>query len=138
MIDCKKKIIFAPDKTHTMLNQPSQNHQTNTQQMQSQQKHYSAAYEKNVKDIENKLGIKQGKEMTFLEANEQRVNPNYRKGGGFTINCQSCVVAYELRRRGFDVSAQENTQKKDDVPYELSHKTEAAWIDENGNIPIKL
>jgi len=99
---------------------------------------YSVAYKKNVKEVESKLGLKQGKEMTFLEADEQRGNPNFSKGGGFRVNCQACVVANELRRRGFDVSAQENTEKKRNVPYELSHKTENAWVDKNGNIPIKL
>lgn len=33
------------------------------------------------------------------------VNPNYSKGVEWQINCQRCVAAYELRRRGFDVTA---------------------------------
>jgi len=90
----------------------------------------------NIKDIESKLGIKQGQEMTFLEANEGRGNPNFSKGGGYTTNCQTCVVANELRRRGFDVSAQENTGKGS-VPYDLSFKTEKAWLDKDGNMPRK-
>lgn len=32
-------------------------------------------------------------------------NPNYSKGGGYRMNCGNCTVAYELRRRGFDVEA---------------------------------
>ncbi len=32
-------------------------------------------------------------------------NPNYSKGGLYKTNCGYCVVAYELRRRGFDVEA---------------------------------
>ena len=90
----------------------------------------------NIKDIESKLGIKQGQEMTFLEANEGRGNPNFSKGGGYTTNCQTCVVANELRRRGFDVSAQENTGRGS-VPYDLSFKTERAWLDKDGNMPKK-
>lgn len=32
-------------------------------------------------------------------------NPNYDKGGGYTTNCQRCVVVYELLRRGYRVFA---------------------------------
>ena len=38
----------------------------------------------------------------------QDANPNYDKTGTYaeyTSNCQRCVVAYELRRRGYDVTA---------------------------------
>lgn len=34
-----------------------------------------------------------------------RVNPNYSKDGQYKVNCQRCVQTYELRRRGYDVSA---------------------------------
>ena len=33
------------------------------------------------------------------------VNPNYGKGYGYQINCQKCVPTYELRRRGYNVTA---------------------------------
>jgi hypothetical protein len=102
---------------------------------QTQQDHYSVAYLKNIQDVENKLGIKKGNEMTFLEANEGRGNPNFSKGGGYAINCQSCVVANELRRRGFDVSARENPSIRGSVIYQLAQKPEKVWIDENGNMP---
>lgn len=45
------------------------------------------------------------KEMTHKEADSGRVNPNYGKGKLYAINCQACVVAYEMRRRGYDVEA---------------------------------
>lgn len=32
-------------------------------------------------------------------------NPNYAKGLEWQINCQRCVAAYEMRRRGYDVTA---------------------------------
>ena len=60
----------------------------------------------------------------------------FSKGGGYTTNCQTCVIANELRRRGFDVSAQENTGKGS-APYDLSFKTEKAWLDKDGNTPRK-
>lgn len=96
--------------------------------------------------------------MTFKEANDLRGNPNYAKEyipdpngryqdrktkerfsknpnykKKFTINCQSCVVAHELRRRGYDVQAVGNTANS--IPRVLSHHTELAWLDSNGNIP---
>lgn len=32
-------------------------------------------------------------------------NPNYEKGKEYQYNCQRCVIAYEMRRRGYAVSA---------------------------------
>ena len=109
-------------------------------------------------DIEKSFGIQKGVDMTFDEANELRGNPNFepqyipdpkgiyiRRSDGqrlsknpkykkkFTVNCQSCVVAHELRRRGFDVQAQGNT--KGSTPEILSYHTELAWLDSNGNAP---
>lgn len=86
---------------------------------------------------EQKLGITKGKEMTFEEANELKGNINYEKGGGYTINCQSCVVSNELRRRGYDVTALENNNKPNNIPSQLSRKTNWAWLNEKGEIPSK-
>lgn len=61
------------------------------------------ALSKNLEDIEKELGVKVGKPMSFKEANEGRVNPYFKLGKEWQINCQTCVVTYELRRRGFDV-----------------------------------
>lgn len=83
----------------------------------------------NQKRIEEKLNIKKGTAMDFEAANELRGNINFRKEPGYGINCQSCVVANELRRRGYDVTALPNLQKKGNIPYELSRKTEMAWFD---------
>lgn len=108
--------------------------------------------------IETVLKITKGVDMTFKEANDLRGNPNYAKEyipdpngryqdrktkerfsknpnykKKFTINCQSCVVAHELRRRGYDVQAVGNTANS--IPRVLSHHTELAWLDSNGNIP---
>ena len=127
----EKRNTFAgsnPDKTGEKMTAIESEQQT-------QSKQHSEAYLKNIEDVEKALGIKRGREMTFLEANEGRGNPNYSKGGGYTMNCQSCVVTNELRRRGFDLSAQMNPLKKGSVIDKLSRKTEMAWIDENGNTP---
>ena len=79
--------------------------------------------------IEQKIGVKKGKEMTFEEANELRGNINYGKESEYSVNCQSCVVANELRRRGYNVTALPNLQKTGNIPYELSMRTNWAWID---------
>lgn len=50
--------------------------------------------------------------MTFEEANELRGNIDYGEGREFSVNCQSCVVANELRRRGYDVTALPNLKKQ--------------------------
>lgn len=46
-------------------------------------------------------------------------NPNFDRSftyAEYTMNCQRCVVAYELRRRGYDVRAQP-TYRGDTLPY---------------------
>ena len=89
------------------------------------------AWVDNEQQVAKLLGMKQGQPMTFDQANEHRGNPHYvaGSGDGYTVNCQSCVVANELRRRGYDVEAWDNTQKKGNIPHELSYDTSNAWID---------
>lgn len=92
----------------------------------------ASIWEQNTTETEKKLGITKGKEMTFEEANELKGNVNYGKGRQYSINCQSCVVANELRRRGFDVTAHGNFEKGD-IPQKLSYQTNWAWIDPDTN-----
>lgn len=72
-------------------------------------------------------GVVRGKEMTIDEANHGKPNPNFTKGGGYTINCQSCVVSYEARLRGYNVQTLPNT--KGSMLDKLSRQTNMAWID---------
>lgn len=85
-------------------------------------------------------GVKKGKPMTFEEANRGRCNPYYKQskefGGkyyGYATNCQTCVVAFEARMRGYDVRALPNNRN----PYikDLSHQTNLAFRDLHGNSP---
>ena len=46
----------------------------------------------------------------------------------YRINCQTCVVAYEARRRGYDVEAT-GRNKKNPTQEKLSTNCESAWID---------
>ena len=45
-------------------------------------------------------------EHVSMEETLRLVNPNYSKGTEWSDNCQRCGPAYEMRRRGFDVTAQ--------------------------------
>lgn len=80
------------------------------------------------------LGIEVGEPMTHEQADQMRPNPNYANDEQYRVNCQSAVVAYELRRRGLDVEALGNT--KGSPPERLSYHTESAWIGASGNIPV--
>ncbi len=82
----------------------------------------------NDKRIEEKLNIKRGGAMDFETANELRANINYNVNDGYRVNCQSCVVSYELRRRGYNVTALPNF-KDGGIPDQLAKRTNLAWID---------
>lgn len=72
-------------------------------------------------------GAERGEPMTREEANGGNANPNYDQGGGYRINCQTCVVAYEARLRGYDVQAKPNDRTGKTA--ELSRNTNDAWLD---------
>lgn len=71
--------------------------------------------------------------MTYDDADNGEVNPNIYKGGAYTINCQSCVVAFEARQRGYDVEALPKTSAEASL---LSLDTRRAWLDaDTGALP---
>ena len=87
---------------------------------------------KNIKRFDNAQNkviaqVKQGNSMNFRQADGCSPNPHYNNGGGYAENCQTCVVAYELRRRGFDVEALNNY--KGSMSEVLSYNTSLAWVD---------
>jgi hypothetical protein len=56
-----------------------------------------------------------GKAKTIDQALKD-TNPNYTQGHEWQTNCQRCVYAYEMGRRGYDVEAEPRIMKgKDDV-----------------------
>ncbi|MCM1141299.1 MAG: toxin glutamine deamidase domain-containing protein [Muribaculum sp.] len=89
----------------------------------------------NMKELAKALGAEQGDYMTFFEANVLRGNPNYAVSEAYRINCQTCVVAHELRRRGFNVEALANTAGS--WLEKLSRMTNDIWLDASGNMPKK-
>lgn len=77
--------------------------------------------------------VAHGEPMTREQADSYNVNPNYGKAGGYSINCQTCVVAYEARLRGYDVIAGPNNNRTTE---RLAKLTNTAWIDpETGRAP---
>ena len=77
--------------------------------------------------IEKDLGIKRGRPMSHEQANKMHGNLYYGESKAYSVNCQTCVVAYELRLRGFDVSALPNTAGS--ALSKLSKATHTAWQD---------
>ena len=54
--------------------------------------------------VEKALGIRKGPPMDYREAAEKAI-PNFHVDTAYQINCQRCVPVYELRRRGYPVTA---------------------------------
>ena len=71
-------------------------------------------------------GVKRGELMSFEDADTGKVNPKFGKQG-YSDNCQTCVVVFEARLRGFDVEA--TPFQMGSMTDTLSKKTNLAWID---------
>ncbi len=82
------------------------------------------------------IGVDVGAPMTHEQADMMHPNPHYKEDEQYRVNCQSTVVAYELRRRGLPVEAFGRTA--DGVGTLLRGNTRAAWTDANGNIPTPI
>ena len=77
---------------------------------------------------ETLAGAPRGNPMPFEEADSGNVNPDYtgRHDGNY-INCQTCVVAFEARLRGYDLMAMPNNPGS--MSERVSYDTRLAWID---------
>ena len=93
-----------------------------------------------MRKIEKSLGIKKGRPMTYEHADMQNANPNHveenirdkrgrwkknpkynaTRDEPYSINCQTCAPAYDLRLKGFNVWAKGNT--KGSVSDWISHQ----------------
>ena len=84
-------------------------------------------------------GVAKDRPMSFAEANELRGNPYFKfsdlyvkdangnKYYPYRNNCQTCVVANEMRRRGYDVEAQPNKLDDSNLCTELSYFCHGIW-----------
>ena len=79
--------------------------------------------------LEIAMGVEQGQPMSPEEA-ANGANPHLRLGREFQVICQRCVQVYELRRRGYDVTAmpKPSTGNTIDWGYEC-------FVDFNGHVP---
>lgn len=59
-------------------------------------------------------------------------NPHYGEGEEYAVNCQRCVIAYEARRRGFDVTARP-ASLLDEPAKHAEHEKGWANVFENGS-----
>lgn len=86
-------------------------------------------------------GAKKGKPMDHESANERRANPFYdplSKDESYSRNCQTCVVAYEMRRRGYDVMAGPKIDHRSNASRTVSYLFTLPWIDpKTGQYPIE-
>lgn len=85
-------------------------------------------------------GVKRGPEMDHEAADGHKGNPLYETHDrAYTHNCQTCVVIYEMRRRGYDVQAAGWASSTTNPCNQLSRNFTAAWIDPaTGRHPIPL
>lgn len=82
-------------------------------------------------------GVTAGAPMDFDKADHMKPNPNFNKGGGYRTNCQSCVVTYEMRRRGYNVQTLPNNDGS--MLKVLSRDTSLAWVDRTtGKPPVYI
>ena len=86
----------------------------------------------------NVAGVAKDRPMNFAEANELRGNPYFKFDDLYVYvngnqyypyrnNCQTCVVANEMRRRGYDVEAQANVLDNSNLCTELSYFCSGIW-----------
>ena len=85
-----------------------------------------------IRKLEESIGVKKGEPMSFEEADGMKGNPHHKEDVMYRVNCQSCVVANELRRRGFDVEAFGNPDKEGYASSALARDVFAAWTDKDG------
>ncbi len=82
----------------------------------------------NCRELEKKLGILKGRPMDWLQANNGKENPYYIWSRQYRVNCQTCTVVHELRRRGFNIVAKGKTEGFDTIS-----ELKMNWLERFGN-----
>ena len=90
----------------------------------------------NIQSVADAVGVEVGKPMAFEEADEKHPNPHFDEDVQYLVNCQSAVVAYEMRRWGLSVEA--FGKMKGSMGEKLAYNTTAAWVDANGKMPTRI
>ena len=83
--------------------------------------------------------IKEGKDF---KTNLKECNPNYKLGEKWNINCQRCVPTYEMRRRGYDVTANPKPENVDETdlcyhPFDVWQNPDVIHCTGNGKKDIE-
>ncbi len=73
-----------------------------------------------------------GAKKTAAPLAENKTNPNFDKGPEYKINCQRCVPAWEMRKRGYDVEAKPKPENDD-----LGFKTLDKVFSDGVKLPYK-
>ena len=71
----------------------------------------------------------QGTPLSITDA-LKGTNPKFASGTQYAVNCQRCVQAYELRRRGYDVEALPKPKKNNTIVW-----GNECFVDSSGNTP---
>ena len=81
-------------------------------------------YWRDSKNRSEEMLLALNRKVTSMGPNEDMAacNPEYSKGGVYKNNCISCALAYDMRRRGYDVEA---------MPVDTTSAT-------NGSLPVQL
>lgn len=82
----------------------------------------------NCRELEKKLSILKGRPMNWLQANNGKENPYYRWSEQYRVNCQTCTVVHELRRRGFNIVAKGRAEGFDTIS-----ELKMNWMERFGN-----
>lgn len=82
----------------------------------------------NCRELEKKLDILKGRPMDWLQANNGKENPYYIWSRQYRVNCQTCTVVHELRRRGFNIVAKGKTEGFDTIS-----ELKMNWMERFGN-----
>lgn len=81
------------------------------------------------------VGVSNGEPMNFDDADGMKANPGYESDFARVMNCQTCVVANEARRRGYEVQAQPYS-KQNEAMFALAEQPTRAYINpETGKEP---
>lgn len=75
----------------------------------------------NCREIERSLGLKKGRLMTWESANYGKENPKYYIDKQYRVNCQTCTVVHELRRRGFNITAKGLAEGFNNIDEKIMH-----------------
>lgn len=82
------------------------------------------------------IGIKPQEPMEFQKANSRNANIDYKPNAnnGTETNCASCVIVYEMRRRGLDITAMPYDENNT-IMFDLHENYGSIWKNEKNGTP---